>query len=289
MALVIGALTADGLTRARTRRTRRAATERVRASAVAEALGQLRARDAAGAVIVVMPALDEAESLGPVLASLPAEVAGVPLRVVVVDDGSADATASVARAAGAVVVRHPQNLGQGDALRSGFDVTRPVAPAVLVTMDADGQHDPHQLGQLVLPVLDGHADYVQGSRFLGTYADAGGTRHLGIKGFTLLVNLVGRTRITDCTNGYRAIRGGALDRLRLHEDRFSAAEILIEAAAAGLRMLEVPVDIASRTAGESRKPRGLGYPLGFLGVVLRTSVRVRVEPVRRKVRAAYRS
>jgi glycosyltransferase involved in cell wall biosynthesis len=284
----VGAFSVDRVARARAEHERRAATERLRASAVAATLDAPATDGTAGAVLVVVPALDEAESLGPVLASLPHSVAGLPLRVLVVDDGSSDDTGSVARRAGAVVVTHPRNLGQGDALRSGFDVARCLHPAVVVTMDADGQHDPGQLAELVGPVVRGEADYVQGSRFLGTYQDAGGARHAGIKGFTLMVNLVGGTRITDCTNGYRAIRGDAMERLRLREDRFSAAEILIEAAAAGLRILEVPVHIASRTAGESRKPRGLGYPLGFLGVVLRSGARVRTEPLRQRVQAAVR-
>jgi hypothetical protein len=140
-------------------------------------------------------------------------------------------------------------------------------------MDADGQHDPAALSALVEPVLAGEADYVQGSRFLGDYDDAGGMRHAGIKGFTTLINTLGRTRVTDCTNGYRAIRGSGLARMRLVEDRFSAAEIIIEAASCGLRMREVPVHIRSRDVGESRKPRGPAYPLGYLAAILRSWTR----------------
>jgi hypothetical protein len=91
-----------------------------------------------------------------------------------------------------------------------------------------------------------------------------------------LVNLLAGTRITDCTNGYRAIDAAGLARMRLREDRFSASEIIIEAAARGLRMREVPVHIRSRGAGESRKPKGLGYPLGFAGAILRSWARSRV-------------
>jgi glycosyltransferase involved in cell wall biosynthesis len=142
-------------------------------------------------------------------------------------------------------------------------------------MDADGQHDPEELPELVKPILTDEADYVQGSRFLGSYDDAGGPRHVGIKGFTALINLLAGTGITDCANGYRAVRSSGLARMRLREDRFSASEIIIEAAARGLRMREVPVHIRSREVGASRKPHGLGYPIGYCSTVIRVWARTR--------------
>lgn len=232
------------------------------------------------AVAIVMSALDEAESVAEVLAGLPATVCGLAVIPVVVDDGSRDATAEIAERAGALVVRHPLNLGQGEGLRTGFATAEALAADVVVTMDADGQHDPVELPALVGPVVADEADYVQGSRFLGQYDDAGGVRDLGIRLFTALINLLARTRITDCTNGYRAIRVRDLTRLHLVEDRFSASEILIETATTGLRMREVPVHIRSRHAGTSRKPGGIRYPLGFLAVILRSVVRARVRRLR---------
>jgi glycosyltransferase involved in cell wall biosynthesis len=226
-------------------------------------------------VAVVIAALDEAEALGPVLAEIASDVRGVPIHVVVVDDGSTDRTADVARAGGALLARHRINLGQGDGLRTGFAVALQLGATVVVTMDADGQHDPSELPHLLSPVMCGEADYVQGSRFLGEYHDARGARHAGIVGFTWLINAMAGTDISDCTNGFRAISGDALRQMRLVEDRFSAAEIIMEASAIGLRIHEVPVSIRSRSAGESRKPGGVRYPLGFLGVVLRSWARTR--------------
>lgn len=231
-------------------------------------------------VAIVMSALDEAESIAQVLADLPQEVSGLTVVPVVVDDGSTDATAAIAEQAGAVVVRHPLNLGQGEGLRTGFATAEVLGADVVVTMDADGQHDPAQLPALVEPVVSGDADYVQGSRFLGQYDDAGGVRDLGIRFFTALINVLAPTHITDCTNGYRAIRVPDLARLDLVEDRFSASEILIETAAAGLRMREVPVHIRSRHAGTSRKPGGIRYPLGYLAVILRSVARARLRRIR---------
>lgn len=227
-----------------------------------------------GGLAVVMAAYNEQGSVGSVVESLPPEVCGLPVRPVVVDDGSTDGTAEEARAAGAVVASHRRNLGQGDALRTGFALAQRLGARAVVTMDADGQHDPAELPDLVGPVAAGDADYVQGSRFLGRYDDAGGARDLGIRGFTLLIRVLTRTPITDCTNGYRAIAADGLARMQLVEDRFSAAEILIQAAGQGLRVREVPVHIRSREVGTSKKPRGLGYATGYLGTIVRSWARV---------------
>jgi glycosyltransferase involved in cell wall biosynthesis len=255
---------------------RRASACDVRAAAVDEALGRAPAQNGLGdppLLAVVMAAYNEAGSIGPLLGSLPESLCGLRVHPVVVDDGSTDETAERARTAGSLVGRHRRNLGQGDALRTGFAMAQRLGARVAVTMDADGQHDPAELSALVGPVVSGEADYVQGSRFLGAYDDAGGARDLGIRGFTRLIRLVTGTKITDCTNGYRAIDGAALARLQLVEDRFSAAEILIQAAGQGLRIREVPVHIRSREVGSSKKPRGLRYATGFLGAIVRSWAR----------------
>ena len=255
----------------------RAAAAEVRAAAVDDALADPRAAAASDRpfVAVVMAAYNEAGSVGPVLGTLPDTVSGLPVRPLVIDDGSSDDTRAEAREAGALVGTHRHNLGQGDALRTGFALAGRLGARVVVTMDADGQHDPADLPVLVGPVVAGEADYVQGSRFLGRYDDAGGARDVGIRGFTRLIAVLSHTPITDCTNGFRAVDGPSLARLQLVEDRFSAPEILIQAAGQGLRIREVPVHIRSREVGESKKPRGLGYPLGFLGAIVRSWLRAR--------------
>ena len=229
---------------------RRAAALDVRDEAVDDALATTSTTTGTSSeplLAVVIAAYNEAGSIGPVLEALPRTICGLRVCPVVIDDGSADETAKEARAAGAVVGSHGRNLGQGDALRTGFELARHLGARVVVTMDADGQHDPAELPDLVGPVAGGDADYVQGSRFLGAYDDAGGARDIGIRGFT---------------------------RLQLVEDRFSASEILIQAAGQGLRIREVPVHIRSREIGESKKPRGLGYAWGYLGAIIRSWARI---------------
>ncbi|HET7195242.1 MAG TPA: glycosyltransferase family 2 protein [Nocardioides sp.] len=272
--LLATALLWDQARRSHLRHRRSSASGPVREAAVRASLEETSPPDAPF-VAIVIAALNEEATIGKVLADIPEMLCGLRVRVLVVDDGSTDSTAEVARAAGALVSSHGRNLGQGDGLRTGFAVALELGATVVVTMDADGQHDPAELPDLVGPVLGGDADYVQGSRFLGKYDDAGGARHVGIMGFTALINVLAGTRVSDCTNGYRAIAGSELGRMRLVEDRFSAAEIIIEAAACGLRIREVPVHIRGREVGETRKPRGLSYPLGYLGTIVRSSVRAR--------------
>ncbi len=220
------------------------------------------------AIGVVIPAYNEEEAIAGVLSELPSEVEGYMVKPIVVVDGSTDRTETVVRRAGYSVATHPVNRGQGDALRTGFKVALARGDDIVVTMDADGQHQTDDLASLVKPIVAGEADYVQGSRFLGRYDDAGGVREVGIRFFNRVINILGGIHITDCTNGYRAIRAERLALLRLEEDRFSAPEILMEAAANGLRILEVPVHIRSRAFGESKKPRGIGYPIGFLRTIV---------------------
>jgi glycosyltransferase involved in cell wall biosynthesis len=258
--------------RAQDRAARRAAARDVRTAAADNALAGGQAPDQP-LLAVVIAAYNESGSIGPLLDTLPETLCGLRVCPVVVDDGSSDETAADARRAGAVVGSHRRNLGQGDALRTGFAIAQRLGAEVVVTMDADGQHDPAELPGLVGPVVAGEVDYVQGSRFLGTYDDAGGARDLGIRGFTRLIRLLTGTSITDCTNGYRALNSAGLSRLQLVEDRFSASEILIQAAGHGLRIREVPVHIRSREVGSSKKPRGLRYATGFLGAIVRSWAR----------------
>jgi hypothetical protein len=224
-------------------------------------------------VFVVVPAYNEAESIVDVVASIPDSVHGYAVRTLVVSDGSTDETARRAHAAGATIVEHPLNQGQGGALKTGFEIARQHGADVVVTMDADGQHPADQLDRFVAPIHADEADYVVGSRYMGT-DDSGNsiTRRTGIHAFTTIINLMTKAGITDCTNGYRAIRGSRLDELTLTEERFSAPELIIEARKKGLRIREIPVSITEREAGETKKPK-LGYAVGLFRTILTTWVR----------------
>lgn len=228
-----------------------------------------------GGVLVCIPAFNEAGSLPGVLAEVPPEVAGLRTHVLVIDDGSRDRTAAVAAQLGAHVVSHPVNSGQGAALQTGYLVAERLGVDVVVTLDADGQHDPGQMARLVEPIIRDEADFVVGSRRMdeGESEGASKARDAGITVYTRLINLLGGTEVSDIANGYRAIRASRLAEIAFTEDQFHNPELLLGAARAGLRVVDVPVTIRRRTAGTSKKGTDLRYGLGFLRVMLKTWLR----------------
>lgn len=230
-------------------------------------------RERGASIAVVIPALDEAGSLRPLIEGIPAAIAGADVVPVVVDDGSRDTTRQVARQAGAAVVSHPVRRGGGAALRLGYEVGLRLGATTFVTMDADGQHDPAEMPRLVEPILVGRADLVIGSRILGREHGAVLARRLGVRTFNSVISTLARTRITDCSSGYRALSVGAVERLRLREDQFHTGETILAAARAGLRLEEVPITVHPRLAGESKKPGTVRYGFAFFRAMMRAWMR----------------
>ncbi|PCR92179.1 glycosyltransferase family 2 protein [Natrinema ejinorense] len=219
-------------------------------------------------VFVVIPAYNESDTIDTVVSSLPESVRGYDVQPLVVSDGSTDGTAARAASSGAMVVEHPINQGQGGALKTGFEIALEHEAAIVVTADGDGQHPSSELDRLVAPIVEDEADYVMGSRYLGVDRSGNGVvRRTGIRFFTGLINVLMDTDITDCTNGYRAIRGPMLERLTLTEERFNAPELIIEARKNGLRLEEIPVEIEDRKDGDSKKPK-LGFAVGLTRIIV---------------------
>ena len=225
-----------------------------------------------GGLVVVLPAKDESRSLPAVLASLPSQVHGLAVTPLVVDDGSSDGTAEVARAAGAEALTLPPG-GQGVALRTGYALAREAGAAAVVSMDSDGQHRAEDLPVLLAPLLAGQADVVQGSRVLGSAAPNQRVRELGVVTLAQVMSAATGRRVTDPSCGFRALSRTALERLSLSAVQFHTAELLVNAARRGLRVVEVPVRIDARTHGESRKPTTWRYALGFTRTLATTWVR----------------
>jgi hypothetical protein len=226
-----------------------------------------------GGVLVCIPAFEEADNLPAVIGEVPRTVAGLPTHILVIDDGSADTTAAVAAGLGAHVVRHPVNSGQGAALQTGYLVAERLGADIVVTLDADGQHDPAEIERLVGPIVRDEADFVVGSRRMGASDSESRARDAGISIYTKLINLLGGTEISDVANGYRAIRASRLSEISFTEDQFHNPELLLGAARAGLRVVDVPVTIRRRASGESKKGTNLRYGVGFLRVIVKTWLR----------------
>jgi hypothetical protein len=226
-----------------------------------------------GGVLVCVPAFEEANNLPGVIGEIPATVAGLPTHILVIDDGSGDTTAAVAAGLGVHVVRHPVNSGQGAALQTGYLVAERLGADIVVTLDADGQHDPGEIERLVGPIVRDEADFVVGSRRMGASDPESRAREAGISIYTRLINLLGGTQISDVANGYRAIRASRLSEISFTEDQFHNPELLLGAARAGLRVVDVPVTIRRRASGQSKKGTNLRYGIGFLRVIVKTWLR----------------
>jgi hypothetical protein len=224
-------------------------------------------------LVTVSPAYNEAENVGHVMADMPREVLGHHVVSVFVSDGSTDGTADVARAAGAYVAELPIRRGGGLALRVGYDIALKLGAAIVVTLDADGQHLPSELETVIGPIVRGEADYVNGSRLLGYFEKESTIRHLGVHFFSRVVTILTGTRVTDISSGYRAARADLLHDLVLEQDQFWTSEILIEALRHRAKITEVPITILARKGGKSKKPKSLKYGWNFSKVIIQTWLR----------------
>lgn len=214
-------------------------------------------------IVAVIPAHNEERFIGSVVLRVRKHVDAV----IVVDDGSFDATAEIAEAAGAVVRRHEKNLGKGAALSSGFEEARKMLPRAVVVLDGDGQHHANEIPLLLHPVLQGEADMAVGSRFLEADPGVPGLRRLGLRAITLLSNLGSGVSLSDSQNGFRAFSGEAVQRITFHAQGFSVeSEMQFLARQLGLRIIEVPVSIDYEDAP---KRNVLGQGLRVLNGILR--------------------
>ncbi|HXG63900.1 MAG TPA: glycosyltransferase family 2 protein [Blastocatellia bacterium] len=202
--------------------------------------------------LIVIPAYNEAENILAVISE--ARALRLPVDILVVDDGSSDATAALSEQAGVNVLKLPFNLGYGAAVQTGLIYAVEAGYDVCVLTDGDGQHDPKYIPELLAPVVAGQADLALGSRFLGKadYAIPF-TRKLGILLFSRLASVFTRQRITDPTSGFQAISRRLM--VFFIKDNypydFPDADTLIRLHFAGFRIREVPVTIRPRWRGQS--------------------------------------
>jgi polyprenyl-phospho-N-acetylgalactosaminyl synthase len=201
-----------------------------------------RSNPSAEKVWLVIPAFNEATVIKDVIDSVLSR--GYP--VVVVDDCSRDDTSEVVRTTGAHLCRHPINLGQGAALQTGIDYALKQGASIVVTFDADGQHDPADIEELIAPIRTGSVEVSLGSRFLSQAAaeNIPLVRVLLLKGAVLFTRLTTGLRLTDTHNGFRAFSRKAARSIRITQNRMAhASELLSRLAETRLPYAEVPVHL----------------------------------------------
>lgn len=241
------------------------------ASIDAEALEALAARygervTKLSPIAIVVAAYNEEGVVGPVVEALPRTICGLRAEVIAVADGCVDATAKEADMAGAIVCDVPVNRGQGAALRLGYRIAREGGAQYIVTTDADGQYNPAEIESLLAPIIEGKADFVTGSRRLGSEETTDPIRRAGVRFFGLMVSLLTGQRIGDTTFGLRAMRAEVTGAVLLEQPQYQASELLIGVITHGYKVLEVPATIHKRKVGESKKGQNPLYHLHIPGV-----------------------
>jgi glycosyltransferase involved in cell wall biosynthesis len=211
------------------------------------------------AVLLFLPAHDEAATVGEVVARVPATVHGHRVDCLVIDDGSSDTTAATARAAGAEVRVQEQNLGLGATVRHGLAEGVRREAAAVVFCDADDEYDPADLAAMVEPILAGEADYVVGDRFGHGHPDMLPHRFVGNRLLTRLTSLVARRRLADAQSGYRALSPAAAADAEIVHDYNYAQVLTLDLLAKGYRYAEVPIAYRHR-----RRGRSFVKPVGYL-------------------------
>lgn len=188
----------------------------------------------------IVPAYNEAATVGVAVRGL----SDFCRNIVVVDDCSSDRTAQIAQTAGARVLRHPINLGQGAALQTGITFALQHGASHVVTFDADLQHKPEDIPRLLAALSESKADFALGSRFLGTARNLDLARKLVLKAAVFFTRVTTGLKLTDAHNGIRAMTRLGASRLQIRQNRMAhASEILQQIARSRLPYIEVPVTV----------------------------------------------
>jgi glycosyltransferase involved in cell wall biosynthesis len=219
-------------------------------------------------LVVLIPALNEQETIGHVVREIPRRLNGISeVEVVVVDDGSDDLTRDRALAAGAAhVARHPGNRGLAAAFNRGATEALSRGAGIVVTLDADGQHDPAALPELIAPIVAGTADIVVAARPLQDPTQGTAVRRLGNRVGSKVAQRFLNVPLSDVTSGYRAFSREALLNLHVSGGFTYTLETLIQAARKRMRMVEIEVPARKRTVGTSRMTHSISRYIARTGV-----------------------
>jgi len=208
-----------------------------------------------------MPAYNE----GKYISSLVAEARQYGDEVLIVDDGSTDDTSETARLAGAIVIQHKENKGYGAAVQSILAEAKRIAPDILVLLDADSQHNPHEIPRLVEPISQGF-DLVIGSRKL-LRDNIPFYRRIGQGVISYFCYILSGEKLSDSESGFRVFSRKAVGMLELREDGMSiSAETIAKAAEKGLKITEIPISITYTRDGSTLNPVRHGF--GVLGRII---------------------
>ncbi|MBL7147250.1 MAG: glycosyltransferase family 2 protein [Nanoarchaeota archaeon] len=211
-------------------------------------------------ITVTIPAYNEARTLGPILKGIHKVMseAGYNYNILVVDDGSRDMTAEIAKEEGAMVVSHPYNYGLAETFRTEIKKCLELKSDIIVHIDADGQYLPRYIPQLIQEIENGY-DMVLGSRFLGKIESMPLIKRLGNIAFSKVISQIVRHKITDCQTGFRAFTKEIAEKLNITSNHTYTQEQIIHAVKQKFKIKEIPVYFAKRRG----KSRLMSNPFGY--------------------------
>jgi len=226
-------------------------------------------------VTIVIPSYGEAANIEKVLSEIPEEILGMGTSAVVVVDGrhpdeAEGASAARVEGSGQFVAVAPVNRGQGAALRVAYRLAREGGARFIVSLDADGQYDAAEIPRLLEPILAGEADFVSGSRRLGSTEHYDAIRNVGVDVYAVVISVLTRHKITDPANGLRAMRAELTADVPLTEPQYQASELEVGAIMRGWRVTERANTMRRRGSGKSKKQHNIFYALQFGRVVTKT-------------------
>ena len=215
-------------------------------------------------IIVGMPAFNEEKNI----ASLILKIQEFGYKVLVCDDASTDSTTLIAKKLGATVIQHSKNIGYGATIQSLFSKAKELNADVLVTIDADGQHDFRDIKKILVPIMEQKANLVIGSRFLEKKSDIPKYRELGIKALTKITNTAQETSISDSQSGFRAYDKTTLNQINPTEEGMGiSTEILLKASDAKLKIFEVPIIVSYE--GDTSTHNATSHGLSVLSTTIK--------------------
>ena len=211
-------------------------------------------------ITVGIPAFNEEKNI----ASIISRLKDFTDSIVVCDDGSSDMTAKIAEDMGAILVKHPKNLGYGAAIRTIFLKAKDLESDALVTLDGDGQHQIMDVEKILKPIEKNQADIVIGSRFLDKKSDVPKYREFGINVITKVTNVTIKNKLTDAQSGLRAYSKKVLSEIAPSDSGMGiSTEILIKASSKGLKIVEVPITISYAGETSTQNPVSHGTSVLF--------------------------
>jgi len=227
-------------------------------------------------VVALIAAYEEEANIGDVLGAVPDTCCGLEVSTLVIVDGGTDGTARIAIDAGVFTCVMPVNLGQGVALRLGYELASAHGARYVVTLDADGQNNPEEAEALLQPVLDGASDFVIASRRLGSDGTTDRFRRAGVQVYAWVLNTIAQQQLTDSSNGFRAFRIEVLDDIApfLTQDQYQTAEVVIVASSRNWRITQVPAQWYPRASGASKKGGNVVFGFAYAKVIATTWARV---------------